>query len=388
MRHQKNETSIRSLQRLYKAGSTVRVLNNIKVYNERNTADSETQKKITPIFENKYLNNSFILKHKMRAHELELFPELENVVTKIIVPIDIANLSSGGRFVFMGQESWHDILESEIGVNMSGGNRDLKILQVLNAIPSFDPFILREALAREGIFPDEAYFMLSAADMLGMEGFVFNEVSQLVAISMGQGAQQDTTLRLVRKILSATYDNDLEPLREVLRLTPDTFREAMFCWKGFLYYKWSTKSMEAKIKSTLTEMKNHAPSKSQLPEEHAYCETTRKKIGIEMVMLYNSVADSIVQYDKSYRQLVRAQNPGAFREFLLTASTRFLEMGERLGVLTHILQFWQYRSTQKRMIKIPPRELCDIMRDFQSSILTVADMSTVQPQSQASARYG
>jgi hypothetical protein len=40
-------------------------------------------------------------------------------------------------------------------------------------------------------------------------------------------------------LLSGRMDQILEPLRVTLALTDNDFREGIFSWRGFLYYKWS-----------------------------------------------------------------------------------------------------------------------------------------------------
>ena len=44
---------------------------------------------------------------------------------------------------------------------------------------------------------------------------------------------------MVSAMLSNKVDEKLEPLRLTLGLTGNDFREGVFSWRGFLYYKWS-----------------------------------------------------------------------------------------------------------------------------------------------------
>ena len=41
--------------------------------------------------------------------------------------------------------------------------------------------------------------------------------------------------------------------------------------------------------------------------------------------------------------LVEKQTPKTFRDFLLSAPHMFLELGEKLGAISHIVSFWRYR---------------------------------------------
>ena len=48
------------------------------------------------------------------------------------------------------------------------GGRDDRMLQVLDGLPSLDPFLMRERLKKEGFAPARCYFDLTDADMVRM----------------------------------------------------------------------------------------------------------------------------------------------------------------------------------------------------------------------------
>ena len=45
----------------------------------------------------------------------------------------------------------------------------------------------------------------------------------------------------------------------------------------------------------------------------------------------------------AFADLVANQSPKTFRDFLLCAPYMFLELGEKLGAISHIVSFWRYR---------------------------------------------
>ena len=59
-------------------------------------------------------------------------------------------------------------------------------------------------------------------------------LARLAAHCLGRLEQ---TAKLVGAIMSAQDDPRLEPLRLTFGLEPGAFREGVFAWKGFLYYK-------------------------------------------------------------------------------------------------------------------------------------------------------
>ena len=57
----------------------------------------------------------------------------------------------------------------------------------------------------------------------------------------------------------------------------------------------------------------------------------------------NHVNKSLAVYDSSFADLVAHQTPKTFRDFLLSAPYMFLELGEKMGAISHIVSFWRYR---------------------------------------------
>jgi hypothetical protein len=83
---------IRCLSALSNASSN-RVLNLIKIA----AANTENEKhQSAPLFESRILNNSIIIKHRLRADEVKLFVTRRALATKIIIPFERSDLRVGG----------------------------------------------------------------------------------------------------------------------------------------------------------------------------------------------------------------------------------------------------------------------------------------------------
>ena len=94
------DRTIRRLNNLYSSASTFRVINLVKI-NQLYGKDAEYTR--NPLFHNKMLNQSIILKHRLRPHELDMFDDHRTVATKIILPIDRGDLRAVGQYMFVGQ---------------------------------------------------------------------------------------------------------------------------------------------------------------------------------------------------------------------------------------------------------------------------------------------
>ncbi|MGH1556839.1 hypothetical protein ACRAWD_01540 [Caulobacter segnis] len=170
-----------------------------------------------PLFRNKILNTALIIKHRLRNDDLYLFDEARQTATKVIIPFDRDDLKYGGQSVFVGQRGWRQMLIE--ACNASGNlSRDLETLEAIDALPSLDPFLLREHLRRHRIVVAGCYFTPSPADYEAMQGFVGMEIAHLIELAYRDagGLRRTHAARLVEALLAADVDERLEPLRNTL----------------------------------------------------------------------------------------------------------------------------------------------------------------------------
>ncbi len=114
----------------------------------------------------------------------------------------------------------------------------------------------------------------------------------------------------------------------------------------------------------LREINTIQPFGGLTPEQKVYLTAARRNI-IEMVRDNgNHVNKALGVYDASFGDLVENQSPKTFRDFLLSAPYMFLELGEKLGAISHIVSFWRYRFPPGGPTYIDADELAAIFQDF------------------------
>jgi len=353
-----SDRSVRFLSALGGA-STSRVLNLYRISADHADDPEHAEK---PLFLSALINRSFLLKHRIRADEAYLFPCPKAVATKIIIPFDFSDLRAGGRSLFVDQRGYCDMLRSAGNYSGDALDRDLWVLRLMNAVPSLDPFLLREHLRNNNIEVSPTYFAISEGDQTLMYDFVRKEMSRLVVLAGGGDASGS---RLVTAMLSNQIDEKLEPLRLTLGLTGNDFREGVFSWRGFLYYKWSMGKFWPDVMGVLRDINAIQPVGGQTPEQKVYLASARRNIIDRVRDNGNEVNKALAVYDASFGDLVENQSPRKFRDFLLSAPYMFLELGEKLGAISHIVSFWRYRFSPGSA-HIDSEELAAIFQDFSS----------------------
>ncbi len=334
----------------------------------QNVGDPEYES--APFFKAATLNGAVIIKHRLRADEQHIFDQFKRISTKVIIPFERTDLSLGGRSLFVGQRGWQELLYQLRG-DRDEESRDVALLEALDELPSLDPFLLREHLKRRDFRIANCYFAISPADLDRMQRFVSGEISKLVDLAYGgdkSGAPNANISKLVSLLLSGEDDTRLEPLRLTLGLEGENFREGIFSWKGFLYYKWVLNSLWPELRGVigeLTEIKVVGPRDYEMMSQ---VKEVGARVNQAILGQVRKVRSTLQVYDDAFGELTQAGNPMAFRDFLLKSPEMFITLGERTGMVSHIASFWRYRFPKGRPLKIELEELFDILQDFHQGL--------------------
>jgi hypothetical protein len=358
------DRSVRRLSALANASSS-RVLNLVAVADAN--ADNDGHRR-APLFVSPVFNNSLILKHRLRADENDLFAARRAIATKIIIPFERNDLKFGGRSFFVGQKGFEEMVQ-EVGNYRERGDlkRDLDVMRMIDAVPSLDPFLLREHMRCNDIHPDPCYFAISDADQRRMYDYASQEVSRLAAMANGS-KHYGATSRMVTALLSNEVNEKLEPLRGTLGLNPAEFSEGVFSWRGFIYYKWCLDEHWPQLIRALKGIKAIVPLGRVNSEERAFLESSKAVILRGAKANSDEIRRIIGVYDTAYGSLVNCQDPKLFRDFLLGAPKLFLDIGDRMGAMSHITSFWNYRFPVGAPRTADAEELIAIFQDFTKSL--------------------
>jgi hypothetical protein len=146
------------------------------------------------------------------------------------------------------------------------------------------------------------------------------------------------------------------------------FVEGIFCWKGFIYYKWCLNDLLPQVRPVAAEIASTKPFGAGSDADRVYIDSARDKLATAIGRACETVRMTLKIYDEAYRDLTDNGQPMAFREFLIKAPAMFQELGERLGAIQHIVSFWRFRFPIGVRPKPSFEELYDILSDFESSL--------------------
>jgi hypothetical protein len=334
-----------------------------------------------PFFQSPILNDAIILKHRLRADETGSFSQRRALVTKVIIPFEKIDLNVGGRSFFVGERFFEDMLR-DVGnyKNRDTMKRDLDVLRLLDSVPSLDPFLLREHLQRGGFTPDACYFAISNADQQRMFEYSVAEINRLTALAVGESSmrKKGSAGKMVSALLANEISEVLDPLRMTLNLNPVEFSEGIFSWRGFLYYNWSLENLWPQLLTVLRDIKKIRPNGKIDSESAAHMAAVKQALMHGVKTNSSEVRRVLGVYDDAYSNLIDHKDPKKFREFLLSAPSLFVEIGEKIGAMSHVSSFWRYRFPEGTPRVADAEELITLFIDFAQSMGMSMEMLQTQ----------
>jgi CRP-like cAMP-binding protein len=357
----------RDLSMIRESGSTARVLN-LAYVAERHGDTPEYAAQ--PLFRNKRLNRAVIIKHAVRPHERGQFSRPVTTATKVVLPFASQDLRLGGASFFVGQNDMERLMRETVGGygDADALAADMELLAMLDSLPSFDPFLMRERLRRAGISPARCYFDVTDADLARMRSFVTGQIAQLVELAFASegAAARDLAAKLADKLMTDETAQSLEPLRQTLAMSGEEYREGVFAWKGFLYYKWMVGEFAPRLAALAREILS-AKVLRATAEERAQLGTTRQQIVDYLGRTSAHVQGALDEYDAAYVDLANGR-ANAFRDFLLRAPAMFLIIGEAVGTIKHVESFWRFRFPKDTPPLLEADEAFEVFHEFETTL--------------------
>ncbi len=71
--------------------------------------------------------------------------------------------------------------------------RDMEVIELIDTLPSLDPFLVRETLRRAGHNIAPCYFAISQGDLERMHAYVGEAITELVEMALGRMAGTPTS---------------------------------------------------------------------------------------------------------------------------------------------------------------------------------------------------
>jgi hypothetical protein len=293
-----------------------------------------------PLFENRVLNRSIIMKYAPRPGELFEYAERRIKSTKILFPLDRNDLSLGSLSGVVGQRDFSRIMSRHLNVAERLSERDEKVLNLIDQLPTLDPFLLYALLRSNGLEVSQVYFQVSGADREAIQREMAVAFTPLVLLCCSNGQLEAEAVKtFVDKILNFEESAEVESLRDAFRLSEELFAVAMFAWRGVIYYKWRSASLHSRLGAALHKIRDLTFVETGALSGAGRAERSRTKILQTATTAAARVQEINARYDAAFADFVEQRQADRFRRFLISAPSLFLIGGQSMAILEHIVNF-------------------------------------------------
>ena len=144
----------------------------------------------------------------MRSGEESYFSSTRYSATKIFLPYNPHDLRDGGKFAFLGEDDIAEKMKYEFTIDLDDHEdkfrSDIKLLEIVESLPSLDPFLLKTSIERLNASSnalnfeiDEGYFEISLGDYKQIRGFVTEAFIPLAEAAFSKSAKTSDRARQI-----------------------------------------------------------------------------------------------------------------------------------------------------------------------------------------------
>lgn len=291
--------------------------------------------------------------------------EKGDIATDLYCPYDPEWLLDGGNSFDLTARGRVQALMDLVGFDVRGegeaAKADAKLLELIQGLPSLDPFLLKDLLEAEGYEVDEEYFDISDEEFQEIKRFIlekFRPITERVVDPSRKDAAQISE-QFIMKLWEAKDMKYLAPITTVFRLDETRAGEIYYSWKGVTYYEFiykrSQKTMLVFAAWLQTEAQPEQFMRADMREE---IDGLTKKVANTFARHLKNCSEILKLYNSSYENLfVHGGEPRPFIDFLKQSNTLFWDISASISALNYGVSVWQDRQKRAGGKRPSPDEL-------------------------------
>ncbi len=323
-------------------------------------------------FESRLLRNVMLVKLVESSEDVLSRPGLQ---TLLYFPYDPQQIGDGGASISYSREQFRIALERNFGVEKIDETKfaaDQAKLEVFGKVPSFSPFLMRDAFERAHITVNRDFFAITESEAEAVRERVKTKLKPLAAMApdlspeLIGGSQLDI---LVRKLWQLDDAQFLLPLSRALQIPDGEAIDVFYSWIGVSYFQSEFVSREQRVKVLAEWLAKKSIPYEYVPAMDLKEYTANRQFVRERLRgAWSGACDVFTRFDKSYHSLISAaRDPKPFVDFLRTVRLDFNALGEGVSMIDQCLSvfdFWMGRIGTQRLNYDALRQIMASMREI------------------------
>jgi hypothetical protein len=319
-------------------------------------------------FRNPPLNNLVFIKDTVPENERKGI-YVPPVGTKLYFPFNEGDIYEGGRTIFLHDKHLQQSILENFGqgaqLTKEALAEDMRLLEVLDSLPSLDPFLMKDVFMRRGLAVNDAYFEISPEQWKEIEIFILQRFEPLVKAAFPDAMSSDEKARqLVEKIWEAKDVGALKPLIAAFRLPEDKALDIFAAWKGINFYSFQYARVQPRLIEMAKWLKGVEVPVGAVPnDERNKLLATLEGVKDQLRREWQTVETILREYTDGYENMFKHKtNSTQFLGFLRTCSKAYWDLGSGLGKANHAAYCWHVLTGRFNGQKLPWPTMHHVMR--------------------------
>lgn len=297
--------------------------------------------------------------------------EKGDIATFLYIPFDIEAIAGGGNSVDLSvvrgrTEALYNLTgfrETEEGRAIA---RDRRLIELIEELPSLDPFLLRDRLDTDGIKAPEAYFEISESEFQEIKKYILTKFEPITTRVVDPKSPKAAEIaeQFIMKLWEGKDLDYLAPITQVFRIDPQQAGEIYYSWKGVTYYEFQYKRSQR----TLLGFADWLHTKGAVPSHYVKAATRReledkvRQVTTAFARHLKNSSEILRIYNQAYEDLfVRGGDAKPFIEFLKDSSTLFWDIAASISAMNHGVAVWRQHTAKSSDGKLAADDLTKLL---------------------------
>ena len=324
------------------------------------------------LFQTPYLNRSILFKVVDTEHRERVDPfdgyTAKPVRTLLYFPYDPSKPANGGEaFVYSpaALRRLHAARTNRFDEPCTRLAADVGTLELLDDVPTFSPFLLREAFDRCGRHLPEAYFRLDVQAAERLRQRLRVRVKPLILAALrDRGARIEAAVdRMVEVFLDPASGGEIGPLAAALRLDAAEAADVLAAWAGIAYFEDELARLTPHVRSFAAWLGSAPKPREYLPANES-ADVERQVVLARRAIraAWQELRGIFDRYQASYSTLVLDEDPRPFIAFLRSCRRHYWRSGDLAGRFEQAIHAWQIYSRAYPDEPLPVARLNELLR--------------------------
>lgn len=326
----------------------------------------EANRTLPAFFEHSLLKNVVVLKTVGRETP---GPIGGAVQTRLYVPFDAKRADHGGVSMLYDEDLQLSDLEkfTDAKIDAARVEADLQKLKLLAHLPSFAPFLMRDAFERANLAVDLRHFKVSDAEANAMRDTLKAKLKPLAAMALALPANAVGDARLdllARKLWELDDANFLKAFGHALKIPEGETLDTLYAWIGVAFFQREFAKRQAKLRDLAAWLQQKREPQEMRNEFVRSLEADRSQLRDALRRAWTQAGQTFERYNKSYDALIADSDAMPLVEYLQGVRGDVMSLGAQLALLEQCLGVYEVAARSGRGDQVAE----ELVRDLAASL--------------------